>query len=339
MERIYNILTEILGDSKQGSFSNENEQYQFNCIACTNDNNGIPDNKYNLEVLLSHTKGLRFHCWKCGDINNTKGNLSLLIKKYGNRKLYDYFNEVVKDIYSSKLYDINFLSGLTDSINDNYNLRLPNTFKPIDICTCKNKKLLDYLCKRRIDQSLIDEYNIGYTEWDNEEFSFRNKIIIPSYNNFGELNYFIGRDYTGKSKLKYCNCDVDKKSIIFQESKIDWDSPIYLCEGVFDSMRLPFNGISMLGKSLSKDSYLFNEIYKNANSTITIILDGDTNIFEIKRIYNLLNFGRLTGNIYVIILSDCSKYKDLSEIYENEGRNGVINILKKQIKFDKLDLF
>lgn len=338
MERIYSILTEILGDSKQGSFSSENEQYQFNCIACSDDNGGLPDNKYNLEVLLSETHGLRFHCWKCGEINNTKGNISSLIKRYGSKEQYEYFREIVKDIYSSKLYDVDFLSGFTETIKIDNGLKLPNTFKHINICECNNKRLIEYLNKRKIDQALIDEYNIGYTEWDNEEFSFRNKIIIPSYDKFGELNYFIGRDYTGKSKLKYCNCDIDKKSIIFQESKIDWDSPIYLCEGVFDSMRLPLNGISMLGKSLSKDSYLFNEIYKKSNSTITVILDGDTSISEVKKIYNLLNFGRLSGKIYVIILNKCSTYKDISEIYENQGRSGVIEILRKQMKFNEFDL-
>ena len=185
---------------------------------------------------------------------------------------------------------------------------------------------------------MIDRFNLGYTEWDGEDFAFRNRLIIPSYDQFGELNYFIGRDYTGRGKLKYRNCDADKKQFIFQESLIDWDSPIYLCEGAFDAMRFPSNGISMLGKVLTKDTALFQTLYQKANSTITIVLDGDTLEEETKKIYKLLNFGRLAGKIRYINMAEDCKYKDMSELYENEGKKGVIKLLRKQKQYNDFDL-
>jgi DNA primase len=167
----------------------------------------------------------------------------------------------------------------------------------------------------------------------------RNRLIIPSYDSFGDLNYYLGRDYTGKNKIKYKNCDVDKKSIIFQESLINWDNTIYLCEGVFDAMRFPNNGVSMLGKVLTKDFYLFKEITSKANADVVIVLDGDTNEIETKKIFNLLNFGRLNGHVrYIDLYNGISKYKDMSEIYEKEGKMGIINVLREVKKYNEIDL-
>lgn len=338
LEEIYKILVSFLGESKQGRYSSDVEQYQFNCCGqCMTDNGGEPDGKHNLEVLLSETEGLRYHCWKCSETNNMKGNLSNLIKKYGGYDLYIEYKDIVQEMISSRLYNLDSFSGFTETITEK-KLELPKTYKKIDIETCTNKSLLNYLQSRKIDQNFIDKFNIGYTDYENETFEFRNRIIIPSYDAFNDLNYFIGRDYTNKSKIKYRNSNRDKKEIIFQESLIDWDSPIYLCEGVFDAMRLPLNGISMLGKSLAKNSYLYKTLYKNANSTITIILDGDTTENETKKIYKQLNFGRLSGKIRYINMSKDCKYKDISELYENEGKGGIISILKKQKKYNEFEL-
>ena len=52
MQRIYNILTTILGESKQGGYDASCTQYQFNCPYCADEKGGV-DNKYNLEISLA----------------------------------------------------------------------------------------------------------------------------------------------------------------------------------------------------------------------------------------------------------------------------------------------
>lgn len=47
MQRIYDILTTLLGESKQGSFDKDVTQYQFNCPYCAEEKGGV-DGKYNL---------------------------------------------------------------------------------------------------------------------------------------------------------------------------------------------------------------------------------------------------------------------------------------------------
>ena len=43
---------------------------------------------------------------------------------------------------------------------------------------------------------------------------------------------------------------LNSKDIIFNEFYINWDLPVYLVEGVFDSLRIP-NSIPLLGKGVS----------------------------------------------------------------------------------------
>ena len=91
----------------------------------------------------------------------------------------------------------------------------------------------------------------------------------------------------------------------------------------------------MLGKFLLKDSELFRKLYNKANANIIICLDGDTTIEETKKIYNMLNIGRLRGRIKYITLQE---YKDFGEIYENKGKKGLIETVKMAKQFSEIDL-
>lgn len=329
MQRIYNILVSIMGESKQGGYDKGTTQYQFNCPYCADEKGGI-DNKYNMEVSFSLGK---FHCWSC----NSSGPISRLIRARGGKELVEEYFRLIKEIKEAKFYDLELFKDNGEIFSETY-LRLPETFRKIDIKTCKDKALIKFLAKRKITQDIIDYYNIGYTTWDESDWSWRNRIVFPSYNSMGDLNYYVGRSYKDNdTRNKYKNCDADKFEIILHEDKIQWDADIYLVEGVIDALVAP-NLVSLMGKSLNKSCQLYNSILEKSNARIIIVLDGDTNIDETKRIYRLLNRGRLRGRICYINLQKDSIYKDLSEIYENEGKNGIINIMKKTKQFSEIDL-
>lgn len=330
-KRLYTVLTDFLGDSKQEYIPNDTEQLQFNCPCCA-DFEGHVDGKYNLEINL---KKLKYHCWKCGETDNMRGNVATLVKKYGNTRNYKDFIEAVKQIRITNSFDINFYLGNFYDGNNVEPLRLPKTFKHINIKECKDKKLLDYLNKRCIDQNTIDRFNIGYTNWGEEDKLMRNRIILPSYDEYGELNYWVGRDFTGyHTKMKYKNCDANKKEIIFQESTIDWYADVVLCEGPMDAIRLP-NAISLLGKSLSKDSLLYHTLMEKAKGNVIICLDNDTTIDETKKIYKLLNTNNLKDKVYYIRLNF---FKDFGELYESMGKRGIIKALSTINKFKEIEL-
>lgn len=334
MERIYNLLVSFLGDSKN-EYDNKTHQYQFNCPCCAEQKGIVSDNKYNLEINLNIGK---FHCWACGDSHNMKGNISKLIKLYGNLNILKEYKKEIDNIQKSKLYDLKSYKDIAIN-NEDFSLKLPDTFKKIQINTCDNKKLLAYLKKRKINQEIIDKFNIGYTNYAEKNFIIKNRIIIPSYDEIGLLNFWTGRDFTeNNKKLKYYNAETDKKEIIFLESKLNFNADIIIVEGAIDAIYAP-NTTALLGKSLKRDSLLYKALYRRANAKIIICLDGDTNINETKKIYNLLNNGRLRNKIYYIELGTNEiPYKDFGEIYEHNGKIGIINAIRSKKQFSELEL-
>lgn len=330
MQRIYNILTSILGESKQGVYDKGVTQYQFNCPYCADEKGGI-DGKFNLEVSFSLGK---FHCWSCGEA----GPISKLIKSRGGKALADEYFNIINDIKETQYFNLDLFKDNGDIFGDK-TLYLPKTFRKIDISKCKSKALLEFLNKRKIDQNIIDFYNIGRTTWDEEDWTWRDRIVIPSYNAVGDLNYFVGRTFKETDKRgKYKNCDADKYQILLHEDKIQWDADIYLVEGAIDCIYYP-NSISLMGKSLSAKSVVYSKLKEKANANIIIVLDGDTTIDEVKRIYRLLDRGRLRGRIKFIELgTDILPWKDFGEAYEDGGREALIKCMKEASTFTEIEL-
>lgn len=333
-ERIEYILASFLGQPKNGT---DSPQQQYNCPCCAQENGGVPDGKYNLEVNLLLGK---YQCWKCSDSHGTKGNLGSLIRKYGGITLYKEYKSEINAIIKAKLYNLEEHSELAKVAIEKPLLKLPKTFKKIDLSKYCKQSVREYLEKRNIDQSIIDKFNIGYTEWEEEDKSMSYRLIIPSYDEFGNLNYYVGRDFLPAKesekfrRTKYKNADGNKKEIIFQESLIDFDADIILVEGAIDCIYGP-NTISMLGKALDKESYLYKSLREKANGRIIICLDSDTLISETKKIYSLLNYGRLKDKIWYIRMDE---YKDFGEAYENEGKKGIIDLIKQSKQFSDFEL-
>lgn len=324
--RIYGILASFLGESKQGGYDNDTTQYQFNCPYCAEEKGG-PDGKYNCEVSLEI---LKFHCWA----DDMAGSLSKLIKRFGGRSLLKEYYEIVKSLKSSELYQF---SEISEKTRDKEPIRLPKTYKRINLRDCGERNLISFLKKRKIDQWTIDRFKIGYTTWDEEDKSWACRLIVPSYDEFGRLNYFVGRDYLPArpdsefKRVKYKNCDADKKEIVFQEWLIDTDSDITLVEGALDCIYGP-NTIGLLGKFLTKESALFKFLVERARARVIICLDNDTKEIETLKICRLLNETKLSGRIWYIRMDE---YKDFGEAFESDGVKGITKVLRSAVKYDQ----
>ena len=109
MQRIYKMITNLLGESKQGSYDNGITQYQFNCR--------YVNNKYSLEISFSIGK---YHCWSCG----VSGNISSLIKNLGGKELYNEYFRIISDIKESKYYNLDLFKDNGDIFSEKY-LKLP----------------------------------------------------------------------------------------------------------------------------------------------------------------------------------------------------------------------
>jgi len=282
IEVILQLLSEVLGDPKR-SYQTKN-QFSYNCPICDEGNN-----KGNLEVNLEKNV---FHCWSCGEVNQTHGSLNKLFTKFGNKKQKKLFELVRPD----ELKPIHIKKN---------KVVLPEGFTKISEINPRfppHLQGLNYLKQRGVTDEMISKYNIGLTT----SGKFANRIVIPSYDSKNNLNYFIARAWF-KTKYKYINPEVEKDKIIFNEHLIDWDKDLFICEGVFDSIFLD-NSIPMLGKSISQN--LFETIYEKAKGFITICLDGDA-FDNAQNLYRELNGGVLHNRIKIIKLP---KDKDVCDL-------------------------
>ena len=274
-EVLLELIEDVLGEPKK-TYETRN-QYGYDCPNCM-DIKGLDvgDNKGNLEINLNK---FVYHCWSC----NISGPLGRIFDDYGTKA-------------QKKVYNLIKPEELKQEDIKRPKLRLPEgytTFQDSNPRFIPHMEAYRYLQSRGITDEMIERYKIGYTV--SGDFAYR--IIVPSFNKEGALNYFVARSWVPK-KMKYKNPSVPKDEIIFNESLIDWDKDVYLCEGAFDSFFLS-NSIVMLGKKMSK--LLFETLYTKANAQVIICCDGDA--FEDGlRVYHELNGGRLYNKIKIVKL-------------------------------------
>ena len=322
LRNIKSIIDNVLGASKR-DYCGSGGWFEYNCPHCADINNG-PDNKYNFAINIEQFYG---HCWKCG----YRGKLSKVIKKYGSNIDIEEYREELSILKESKLYTFNnpILDSLDDSLNDS-DLELPQGFKLIKKDDYYCQEAYKYLINRGLNDTIIENYRIGYIGKYQGKFS--NRIVIPSYDSFGDLNYWIARDYTGTSYFKILNAEVDKKKITFNESYINWYEPITLVEGPFDHIIVP-NSIPLLGKVLTKDCDIYNKLIEKSQSYINIFLDDDA-LSDAYKIYKLLNT-ELPGKIKII---KCPDGYDASDYYKLFGNKGILSLLKTAHHLDEYSL-
>jgi hypothetical protein len=243
---VINILDDALG---VGSSLKGNEQ-AHHCPFCHH-------HKKKLQINLDNQS---WHCWVC----NAKGRtINSLLRK---------LNVDIRSI--SKLKDIyGDLDTNTSFVEEEPKLFLPKEFKQLYIKPTGSfnpiyNKAIHYLNERGIDKKDIIKYNIGFCS----DGLYSGRIIIPSYDDSGELNYFVARSFYEDEKMKYKNPPVNRDVIVF-EDMINWNEPITLVEGVFDSFSVKRNAIPMLGKFLLNK--LKNKIREKGVKEINILLDSD----------------------------------------------------------------
>ena len=288
VEVLVELLTDVLGEPHQHYESKA--QISFDCPVCAAEKgleNG--DGKGNLEINYSRHV---YKCWACGETLGTHGPLGKLFDKFGTKK-------------QKKVYELIKPEELKQEDKKKVWVRLPEgymTFEDSNPRFIPHIEAYNYLKSRGITDEIIKKYKIGYTV--KGDFAYR--IIVPSYNSEGQLNYYVARAWT-KKKMKYKNPSVPKDEIIFNEGLIDWDKDIYLVEGAFDSFFLD-NPLVMLGKKMSK--LIFENLYNRANANIIVCCDGDAWEDGVK-IYNELNGGRLYNKIKIVRLPNDKDICDL----------------------------
>ncbi len=214
------------------------------------------------KLVINLEKGM-YHCWVCG----IKGRNVVKVVRMVSPSTADHpiFKKWVKSSRSDK-----------DSIEDVEveKLKIPKGFRLLgDNFGAKDpdiKAAIKYCRSRGLTEREIWYYRLGTCTTS----QFRRRVIIPSFSDTGELNYFSARSIDPENKFKYLNAKVSKKDIIFNELNIDWSKELVLVEGPFDLMKVRSNSGCLLGSHLPTDSLLFRRIVKMQTSVL-LSLDDD----------------------------------------------------------------
>ena len=278
-----NILREVLG-----SGYDSRDETLYHCPFCKH---------HKKKLSVNVVKGF-FKCWVC----DTKGAISYLIKRFG----------TIDDRHDWALLDQEVDFSTMDLIFNQPEEKLPPVNLPPEyMCLAKKglppaaNEAISYLWSRGIGQKDIIYHKIGFCLTG----KYKKRIIIPSFDDEGNCNYFTARSYSG-DWLSYKNPPASK-NIIFNDLLINWNEPITLVEGPFDSIKMK-NSIPILGSTLKETTKLFKKIVEK-QTKVYIGLDEDALNKSMKIISLLLEYGL---DVYKL---DTSEIEDIGSITKTEA--------------------
>ncbi len=211
-------------------------------------------NHHKKKLAINVSNG-RWHCWVCESGGNSL--YSLLKKTNAPKKYFKELSDILGDHVK-----------VEDDTEETVIL-LPSEYLPLWVPSrdLKYKQAMAYLKRRGITLDDIIKYQLGYCG----RGRYAERIIIPSFDINGKLNFFSGRHYYDDSTFPYLN-PMGSKNIIGFESLISWKFPIIICEGPMDAIAIRRNAIPLFGKSVP--TRLMCEIARNKQS-VYLALDKD----------------------------------------------------------------
>lgn len=195
-----------------------------------------------------------FHCWVCG---------------WGGRSLLPLLRLRGETEHSRAYQDASSPAG---SIKAFDKPQLPKDFRTLtkDWASRYCRQAKNYLLRERgLTEDDLYRYRVGYCE----DGGYSERVVFPSFDEDGALNYVIGRSIYDRHPV-YLSGNYDKGSIVFNEYLVDWSKPVVVVEGIFDAIRVGDNAVPILGSSLGADTRLFQRIVRSKQDVV-LMLDFD----------------------------------------------------------------
>lgn len=252
----FELLKKLLGP---GDIDRRGTNAQFWCPFCKH-----PDpKKRKLAVRLED--GVT-HCWVCNKTARTPAKFVPLYNAYNLlpelEAVFGFGGELHKD---------------AEEVPDEVVAELPSDFAlmcdEIDRGVKHPDKIaaIRYLEKRGVTYNIAKYFRLGLSN----ESVFRRRVIFPSFDGEGNLNYVTARAVDDETTFKYFNTQRQRSTLVFNEVDVAWDRELVLVEGPFDLLACNgMNAVPMLGSWLDKDYLLFNRIVLN-RTPVVLALDPD----------------------------------------------------------------
>ncbi len=213
--------------------------------------------------LSIHLETGQCHCWVCG-----------LRAKRVSSVLYRYVSRDVAHEYRRACEDGKDFLGSDDDLDENATppLALPDDFVPLFSraagSSIDSRQAVKYLLSRGLSTDDIVRFRMGISD------QIKRRVIVPSFDGEGKLNFYTARSIDPEIRLRYTNCQIKKTDVVFNEVNIDWKKELVLVEGPFDLVKCPDNATCLLGSSLGEGHLLFQKIAAN-RTPVVLALDPD----------------------------------------------------------------
>jgi len=198
-----------------------------------------------------------YHCWVCG----LRGRgLARFFRKY-------------KPAFTAQANSL-FEKSVAEVQEEKHVVQLPEGFTLLatlkkradpDLRMCR-----DYFFSRGLNERDLWYFKVGAAS----SGRYRRRVIIPSFDCDGNLNYYTARSIDDTAYRKYLNPKVKRSEIIFNDLNLNWEKPLTLVEGPFDLIKSNENSTCLLGSSLNTHHELFKKIVSNKTPVI-LALDPD----------------------------------------------------------------
>lgn len=221
------------------------------------------------------------HCWVCGW---SARNIAIIAPLIGRK---DLLTELVTVFGETKQQLVESSDKLEKIV------KLPTDFSLIG--NLLNKQIRDpdqiacikYLSSRNITESMVWSYRLGVSN----QGMYRRRVIFPSFDKEGNLNYVTSRIASEDIKPKYFNIDVDRRSVVFNELDINWKKELIVVEGPFDLLSCHnMNATTSLGSWLDEKYKLFENIVIN-QTPVVLAFDPDAKEKQDKVAEKLFKYG------------------------------------------------
>jgi len=216
-------------------------------------------------------------CWRCGN-HSTSDAIMLLTGQ-------DWQN--IQTSYSG---------GATHYQRNDQSVA-PPSFLSLPIGTGPmNDAQKEYLIQRNFDpDKLAQDYHLQGTGIVGP-YKFR--IIIPIYHK-GRMVSFQGRDYTGRSELRYKTCGKDQelihhKHVLYNSDSVPGDS-VVVVEGVTDAWRLGAGAVATFGVGYTQAQLLFLASFRR----VFLLYDPDAQSRALKLAFAIDGLGPEAELIFI----------------------------------------
>jgi len=273
------------------SLSGDEKNVSIACPFCKE--KGKISSKKKLSIRLE--SGV-YHCWVCESKGRNIGRPAFKFAKNKDtaKKLSDSYGGFKKEIEEE----------------EEKKVELPDDFTLLTNLSSRGMQRyryhINYLKERGMSNDHLHKFCIGVSN----SYEFKDRVIFPSHDAIGNLNYFVSRSINRKNPRRYKNCTVSRKEVIFRQFNLDFKKELILVEGVFDLMNAPDNATCILGSWLGEDYLLFKEIVKN-KTPVVVCLDPDAR-------KKSLNIVKLLNSYCVPARISLHKNKDFGDMKKDE---------------------